>query len=655
MDLNQFNKIALNQYPEVVKAVDLHANKEFATTAVKIVKTHQYGNKIVIELVYDNNEIHPREVYICVIGYLKMDPFSRVCHCKLDSEKNVGTHWVAYRKSGFKVIYFDSFGDLPPPRELMNVHHDFLCGPPGGETVKLKIPTPKKLPWSEVKLSYYFIGDGAYPLREYLMKPIRGQRLTKKENNYNFRVSRARCVVENTFGRISKKWEILQTTIQQKPENVEKVIKGICILNNILMDKQDKTLTNYAEYVEDEEVQEEIQRQYASQHFQHRCLAQKGRGQSSRQTSRTDRRPGSGANSDMSLDASTSTSPGQTPRYQPPPLRVDNASGDSRTLKTLVITMIEENRRRDQQRDAMIERLFMQLSMNTTAPRAGENTAPAATAEAPVQSYQVMPDLTKNIENFTGDESPAEAREWISNIQSMLLLHHWPEEFALETARMHLVRGARDWFSARRRLVDTWPKFQEAFQTTYVRQDTMVCRWKRMTECAQKKDESLQQYFHNKVKLCADLRLNTQETKEQVLVGLWSKDLFNAMSARSHADVDALLHDMLDYEYRVGQRQERIRSVNASANPRGQQSGVETKSNGDKSSRNANERPQRQPSRNEKGEPRCFNCQAYGHFSKDCREPRKEPYCVGCRTAGHYEKDCQNAVNEISNGREEAR
>ncbi|KAL7301911.1 hypothetical protein TKK_0005508 [Trichogramma kaykai] len=377
-----------------------------------------------------------------------------------------------------------------------------------------------------------------------------------------------------------------------------------------------------------------------------------GRGQSSRQASTTDRRPGSGASSDMSLDVSANTSSGQIPRYEPPPLRVDNASGESRPLETLVITMIEENRRRDQQKDAMMERLFMKLSMNTTAPR--ENTAPAATSEAPAQSYQVMPDLTKNIENFTGDESPSEAREWISNIQSMLLLHHWPEEFALETARIHLLRGVRDWFSARRRLVDTWPKFKEAFQTTYMRQDSTVCRWKRMAERTQRKDESLQQYFYNKVKLCADLRLNTQETKEQVLVGLWSKDLFNAMSARAHADVDALLHDMLDYEYRVGQRQEQIRSSNSSANPRGQQSGVETKTNGDKSSRNANERPQKQPSRNEKGEPRCFNCQAHGYLSKDCTQPRKEPYCVGCRTAGHYKKDCQNAVNEISNGREEA-
>ncbi|KAL7307442.1 hypothetical protein TKK_0000621 [Trichogramma kaykai] len=37
----------------------------------------------------------------------------------LDSEKNVGSHWVAFHKNGFRVIYFDSFGDLPPPRELM--------------------------------------------------------------------------------------------------------------------------------------------------------------------------------------------------------------------------------------------------------------------------------------------------------------------------------------------------------------------------------------------------------------------------------------------------------------------------------------------------------------------------------------------------------
>lgn len=38
----------------------------------------------------------------------------------LDENVGPGTHWVAYKKTGQKVIYFDSFGNLPPPSELVN-------------------------------------------------------------------------------------------------------------------------------------------------------------------------------------------------------------------------------------------------------------------------------------------------------------------------------------------------------------------------------------------------------------------------------------------------------------------------------------------------------------------------------------------------------
>uniref|UniRef100_A0ABD2WCZ6 Uncharacterized protein n=1 Tax=Trichogramma kaykai TaxID=54128 RepID=A0ABD2WCZ6_9HYME len=105
-----------------------------------------------------------------------------------------------------------------------------------------------------------------------------------------------------------------------------------------------------------------------------------------------------------------------------------------------------------------------------------------------------------------------------------------------------------------------------------------------MSERIQRKDEPIQQYFHNKVKLCVDLRLSTEEMKEQVLVGLWSRDLFNAMSARTHADVDTLLHDMLDYEYRVRQRQECMRTMQSSSNSssKKQQSGSVDRSSAEK-------------------------------------------------------------------------
>lgn len=37
----------------------------------------------------------------------------------LDSIHGSGTHWVAYRKDGGLVNYYDSFGDLSPPLELV--------------------------------------------------------------------------------------------------------------------------------------------------------------------------------------------------------------------------------------------------------------------------------------------------------------------------------------------------------------------------------------------------------------------------------------------------------------------------------------------------------------------------------------------------------
>ena len=37
----------------------------------------------------------------------------------LDDYENRGTHWVCYKKYDSEVIYFDSFGDLKPPIDLM--------------------------------------------------------------------------------------------------------------------------------------------------------------------------------------------------------------------------------------------------------------------------------------------------------------------------------------------------------------------------------------------------------------------------------------------------------------------------------------------------------------------------------------------------------
>lgn len=52
---------------------------------------------------------------------LPSKPFKFECAViNLDDFEGTGTHWVCYYKKNKRVYYFDSFGNLRPPLELIN-------------------------------------------------------------------------------------------------------------------------------------------------------------------------------------------------------------------------------------------------------------------------------------------------------------------------------------------------------------------------------------------------------------------------------------------------------------------------------------------------------------------------------------------------------
>ena len=78
------------------------------------------------------------------------------------------------------------------------------------------------------------LGDPAYPLKEWLMKGFSDcGRLTNPQKKNNYRLSRARVVVENAFGRLKGRWRILLQPIQIDTDFVPTLVSACCVLHNI--------------------------------------------------------------------------------------------------------------------------------------------------------------------------------------------------------------------------------------------------------------------------------------------------------------------------------------------------------------------------------------------------------------------------------------
>lgn len=110
------------------------------------------------------------------------------------------------------------------------------------DTNQLSLPPPRPLPGRAVPVPYVLVADDAFAMRPNLIKPHSQRGLSTLQSIFNYRLSRARRIIENVFGIMSARFRVLRKPIHLDAIKTNKVVLACCVLHNYLI------TTNKAKY-----------------------------------------------------------------------------------------------------------------------------------------------------------------------------------------------------------------------------------------------------------------------------------------------------------------------------------------------------------------------------------------------------------------------
>lgn len=96
---------------------------------------------------------------------------------------------------------------------------------------------------NEEGLPFVFVADEAFGLGPHLMRPFPVRTLTHERRVFNYRLARARRVVENAFGIMASRFRLFLTAINMAEYKWNYIILSCCILHNFLKRNSQTYLT----------------------------------------------------------------------------------------------------------------------------------------------------------------------------------------------------------------------------------------------------------------------------------------------------------------------------------------------------------------------------------------------------------------------------
>ena len=83
------------------------------------------------------------------------------------------------------------------------------------------------------------LADSAFPMETWLMKPYSNALLTKDQRYFNYRLSRARMVVEGAYGQLKGRWRLLLRKSEGNHYELKIATLACMVLHNVCLERGD--------------------------------------------------------------------------------------------------------------------------------------------------------------------------------------------------------------------------------------------------------------------------------------------------------------------------------------------------------------------------------------------------------------------------------
>lgn len=112
---------------------------------------------------------------------------------------------------------------------------------------EMNVPPPSAIVIDGESMPYVIVADEAFQLSNFILRPYPGRAISDERRIFNYRLSRARRVIENAFGIMVARWRILTKTICTSLLTADKIVQACVVLHNFLMNKSNYCNRGFAD------------------------------------------------------------------------------------------------------------------------------------------------------------------------------------------------------------------------------------------------------------------------------------------------------------------------------------------------------------------------------------------------------------------------